>query len=47
MMEPSPQCYILSHKVIGSLVMEKNIFEGVLPYVGVAAVLAMLPSIRE
>ena len=41
-MGPSPQCYIPSHKVIGPLVLEK-IFEGFLPYMGVAAILVMSP----
>ena len=39
-MGPRLQCYIPSHKVIGPLVLEK-IFEGFLPYMGVAAILAM------
>ena len=42
-MGPSPQCYILSHKVIGPLVLEKKIFEGFLPYMGVVAILVMWP----
>ena len=46
-MGPSPQCYIPSHKVIGPLVLEKKIFEGFLPYMGVAAILVMLPKPRE
>ena len=36
-MGPSPKCYILSHKVIGPLVLGKKIFEGFLPYMGVVA----------
>ena len=42
-----PQCYIPSHKVIGSLVLEKKIFEGFLPYMDVAAILVMWPRPRE
>ena len=34
MMGPRPQCYIPSHKVIGPLVLEKKVFEGFLPYMG-------------
>ena len=45
-MGPRPQCYIPSHKVIGPLVLEK-IFEGFLPYMGMAAILVMLPRPRE
>ena len=41
MMDWSPQCYIPSSVEIGSPVPEKNIFEGFLPYRGVAAILAM------
>ena len=44
-MDPSP--YIPSHKVIGFLVMEKKIFEGSLPYMGVTAILVMWPRPRE
>ena len=40
---PSPQCYIPSRKVTGPLVLEKKIFEGVLPYIGMAAILVMRP----
>ena len=47
MMGPRPQCYIPSHKVIGSLVLEKKIFEGFLPYKGLAAILVMWPRSRE
>ena len=47
MMGPSPQCYIPSHKVIGPLVLEKKIFEGFLPYMGVAAILVMWPTSRK
>ena len=47
MMGPSPQCYIPSHKDIGSLILEKKIFEAFLPYMGVAAILAMWPRPRE
>ena len=46
-MGPSPQCYIPSHKVIGPLVLEKNIFEGFLPYMGVVAILVMWPRSHE
>ena len=46
-MGPSPQCYIPSHKVIGPLVLEKKIFEGFLPYMGMAAILVMWPRPRE
>ena len=42
-----PQCYIPSHKVIGPLVLEKNIFEVFLPYMGVAAILVMWPRPHE
>ena len=40
----SPQCYILSFMEIGPQVSEKKIFEGFLPYMGVAAILVMLPA---
>ena len=40
-MDPSPQCYIPSHKVIGPFVLEKKIFEGLLPYMGMVAILVM------
>ena len=46
MMGPSSQCYIPSHKVIGTLVLKK-IFEGFLPYMGLAAILVMWPRPRE
>ena len=46
-MGPRPQCYIPSHKVIGPLALEKKIFEGFLPYMGVAAILVMWPRPRE
>ena len=39
MMGPRPQCYIPSNKVIGPLILEKKIFEGFLPYMGMAATL--------
>ena len=39
-MGPRPQCYILRPKVTGPLVPEK-MFEGFLPYMGVAATLVM------
>ena len=37
MMGPRPQCYKPSHKDIGPLALEKKIFEGFLPYMGVVA----------
>ena len=37
----SPQCYIPSFVKIGPPVLEKKIFEGFLPYMGVAAILAV------
>ena len=40
----SPQCYIPSLVEIGPLVPEKKIFEGFLPYMGVAAILVMWPA---
>ena len=40
MIGSSPQCYILSFMTIGLLVREK-IFEGFLPYMGMAAILVM------
>ena len=46
-MGPNPQCYIPSHKVIGPLVLEKKIFEGFLPYMGMAAILVMWPRPRK
>ena len=47
MMGPSPQYYIPNHKVIGSLGLEKKFFEGLLPYIGVAAILVMWSRLRE
>ena len=41
MMGRSPQCYIPSFVKIGPPVLEKKIFEGLLPYMGVAAILVM------
>ena len=41
MMGPSAQCHILSHKVIGPLVLEKKIFDGFLPYMGMVAILVI------
>ena len=41
MMGWSPQCYIPSFMKIGPPVLEKKIFEGFLPYMGVAAILVM------
>ena len=40
----SPQYYIPSFVEIGPPVPEKKIFEGFLPYMGVEAILVMLPS---
>ena len=47
MMGWSPQCYIPSFVKIGPPVLEKKIFEGFLPYMGVAAILVMRPRCRE
>ena len=41
MMGLSPRCYISSFVRIGLPVLEKKIFEGFLPYMGVAAILVM------
>ena len=41
MMGRSPECYIPSFVEIGTSVPEKKIFEGFLPYMGVAAILVM------
>ena len=41
MMGRSPRCYIPSFVEIGPLVPEKKIFEGVLPYMDMAAILVM------
>ena len=41
MMGWSPHCYIPSSLEIGPPVLEKKIFEGLLPYMGVAAILVM------
>ena len=41
MMGRSPQCYIPSFVEIDLLVPEKKIFEGFLPYVGMAAILVI------
>ena len=46
-MGSNPQYYIPSHKVIGPLILEKKIFEGFLPHMGVAATLVMWPRPRE
>ena len=43
MMDRSPQCYIPSFLEISPPVSEK-IFEGILPYMGVAAILVMRPA---
>ena len=40
----SPRCYIPSFVEIGPPVPEKKIFEGFLPYMGVAAILVMCPA---
>ena len=37
----SPKCYITSFKEIGLTVPQKKIFEGFLPYMGVAAILVV------
>ena len=44
MMGWSPRCYIPSFLEIGPPVLEK-MFEGFLPYMGVAAILVMLPAL--
>ena len=44
MMGCSPRCYIPSFVDIGLPVPEKKIFKGVLPYVGIAAILVMGPA---
>ena len=41
MMGWSPRCYIPSFMKIGPPVLEKKIFEGFLPYMGMAAILVM------
>ena len=41
MIDPSPQCYISSLVEIGPLVPEKKILKGLLPYIGVPAILVM------
>ena len=43
----SPQCYIPNLMTISLLVPEKNIFEGFLSYMGMAAILVMCPVPRE
>ena len=43
----SPWCYIPSFVKIGPPVHKKKIFEGFLPYMGVAAILVMWPGCRE
>ena len=45
MMGWSPQCYIPSFLEIGLPVLEKKIFKGFLPYVGMAAILVMGPAL--
>ena len=44
MMDWSPRCYIPSFVEIGPPVPEKKIFNGFLPYVGMAAILVMGPA---
>ena len=44
MMGLSPRCYIPSFVKIGLPVLEKKIFEGFSPYIGVAAILVMRPA---
>ena len=44
MMGWSPRCCIQSFVKIGPPVLEKKIFEGVLPYRGMAAILVMWPA---
>ena len=44
MMGWSPRCYIPSFVEIGLPVPEMKIFEGFLPYVGMAAILVMWPA---
>ena len=44
MMGRSPRCYIPSFVKIGLPVLEKKIFEGFLPYMGMAAILVMDPA---
>ena len=46
MISRSPRCYIPSFLKIGMLVPEK-IFEGILPYMGVAAILVMRSRCHE
>ena len=41
MMGMSPLCYIPGFLEIGNSVQEKKIFEGFLPYMGMAAILVM------
>ena len=47
MMGWSPQCYIPSFVEIGPPVPEKKIFEGFLPYIGMAAYLGHVTSIMS
>ena len=44
MMGWSPQCYIPSFVEIGLSVLEKKIFEGFLPHMGMVAILVMRPA---
>ena len=43
-MDWSPKCYIPSFVEIGPPVPEKKIFEGFLPYMGVAAIFVIWPA---
>ena len=45
MMGRSPRCYIPSFMEINPPVLEKKIFEGFLPYMGMAAILVMRPAL--
>ena len=45
MMGRSPRCYIPSFVEIGLPFLEKKIFEGFLPYMGMAAILVMSPGL--
>ena len=44
MINLSLKCYIPSFKAIGLVVLEKKIFEGFLPYMGMVAILAKRPK---
>ena len=47
MMGLGPQGYIPSFKAISLVVLEKEIFEGFLPYMVMAAILVMWPNLLE